>query len=140
MREKLDLAAKSPLLPPLKLTVPEMRAIAKDIAPELNENMLSLAYAFYFSQTAYDDSWTMSIDDLIKEVTTSEDINALLDTKTKLILTTAVSGIENGKAQMVGPNYSLMAVTTDMIDGSDEAMDFTEALDQFCKEKLQGKT
>ena len=139
MREKLDLAAKSPLLPPLKLTVPEMSAIAKDIAPELNENMLSLAYAFYYSQTNYDDSWTMSIDDLMKEVRTSEDINALLDTKTKLILSTAVSGIENGKGQMVGPEYSLMAVTTDLIDGSDEAMDFTEALDRLCREKLQGK-
>ena len=139
MREKLDQAAKSPLLPSIKLTIPEMYAMVKDMAPELNENILSLAYAFYFSQTDYDDSWTLSIDDLIKDVSASEDINALLDAKSKLILNSAVSGIESGKGQMVGADYSLMAVTTDLIDGSDEAMSFTESLDQFCKENLQGR-
>ena len=139
MLEKLDQAAKSPLLPSIKLTIPEMYAMVKDMAPELNENILSLAYAFYFSQTDYDDSWTLSIDDLIKDVSASEDINALLDAKSKLILNSAVSGIESGKGQMVGADYSLMAVTTDLIDGSDEAMDFTESLDQFCKENLQGR-
>ena len=139
MKEKLDQAEKSPLLPSLKLTVSEMYEMVQGLSSDLNENILSLAYAFYFSQTAYDDSWTLSIDDLIKDVSASEEINALLDTKTKLILNTAVSGIESGKGQMAGPDYSLMAVTTDLIDGSDEAMDFTKALDQFCKEKLQGE-
>ena len=139
MKEKLDQAAKSPLLPSLKLTVPEMYTMVQGLSSELNENILSLAYAFYFSQTAYEDSWKLSIDDLIKDVSASEEINSLLDAKTKLILNTAVSGIENGKGQMVGPDYSLMAVTTELIDGSDSAMDFTYALDEYCKEKLKGK-
>ena len=139
MKSKLDEAAKSPMLPSLRLSVPEMYSMVKDLAPQLNENILSLAYAFYYSQTAYDDSWELSIDDLIRDVSASEDINAVLDMKTKMILDAAVSGIESGKGQMVGRDYSLMAVTTDLIDGSDEAMDFTEKLNGFCKEKLQGK-
>ena len=139
MKEKLDQASKSPLLPSLRLNPAEMYTMIRDLTPELNENILSLAYAFYFSQTAYDDSWKLSVDDLIKDVAASEEINSLLDAKTKLILNTAVSGIESGKGQMVGPDYSLMAVTTELIDGSDEAMDFTRALDDYCKEKLKGK-
>ena len=139
MRSRLDEAIKSPFLPAIKLSAPEMLALVKDMAPDLNESILSLAYAFYFSQRDYDDSWTMSIDELIQDVSKSETLNAVLDTKTQMILATAVSGIENGKNQMVGPDNSLMAVSTDLIDGSDEAMDFTEELNRICSEKLQGK-
>ena len=139
MRSRLDEAIKSPFLPDIKLSAPEMLALVKDMAPDLNESILSLAYAFYFSQRDYDDSWTMSIDELIQDVSKSETLNAVLDTKTQMILATAVSGIENGKNQMVGPDNSLMAVSTDLIDGSDEAMDFTEELNRICSEKLQGK-
>ena len=138
MKAKLEAAAKSPFLPSLKLKVPEMYAMVKDMAPELNESILSLAYAFYFSQTAYDDSWTMSVDELMQHVSASETINSLLDTKTRLILSTAVSGIEGGKKQMVGPDYSILAVTTELIDGSDAAMGFTEDLDRLCGERLKG--
>lgn len=139
IRGKLDQAASSPFLPAIRLTIPEMLEMTKGLVQELNEPILSLAYAFYFSQKDYDDSWALSIDDLISQVSSSEIINAVLDSKTKLILGAAVSGIQNGKDQMVGSEYSLMAVTTELIDGSDEAMSFVEELDRLCKERLSGE-
>ncbi len=139
MKARLDEAAASPFLPAIRLSVPEMYEAVKSLAPELNESVLSLAYAFYFSQMEYDDSWTLSIDDLVTDISKSETINAVLDTKTQMILSTAISGIENGKKQLVGPDYSLLAVTTELIDGSDEAMAFTGELNRLCGEKLKGK-
>ena len=145
IREKLSMNPKAssqsfPVqIPEGQLTAAEMYPFIKTMVPELSESMLSLAYGFYFSQTAYDDSWKLSIDDLMQQVSQSEAINSLLDAQSKLILTAAVNGIESGKKQLVGPQYSLMAVTTELIDGSDEAMHFTEEPDRFCGENLKGE-
>ena len=140
MKAKIaEIPSAVPFLPNIKCTASEMAELIGSLSEDLNEGVISLLYEYYFSQQKYDETWTMSIDDLIQQLTQSKSFDAVLDQKTRLMLNTAVAGIEDGKKKLVGPEYSLMAVTTKLTDGSEEAMKYTEELDKLCREKLKGK-
>ena len=106
-----------------------------------NESMkryIGLAYLLYFSKTSGDPAWKMDIETLISHILSSETFSSFLDSDTKSMMTLVQMGLAGGKSQLIGKNYSICAISTVLIDGSDDAMNFNEYLDNLCRNNFRG--
>lgn len=105
----------------------------------LDEGVVKLMYQMNFCQKEYDDTWTMSIEDLFSQV----DQMASDNTYASLIPESIIDGIkdikiqlDDGKAQLVGKDYSRMIVTTNLPEESDETTEFLSDLSSELSHKL----
>ena len=106
-------------------------------ADETTEGYIRLVYEYYFSSVNYDDSWTMDIEELFNHIMESETFSQLLDEESKKGLQMVSMGLSAGKGKLVGKSHSICALTTYLIDGHPDSMEFTKKLESFCDDNFE---
>lgn len=120
-------------------TAEEMSQIFAGFTDKFDASYINLLYELYFTNVNYDDLWKMSIEQFCTQISSSKTFASLLDDSMKEQMSGMMESLAEGKAQMVGENYSIAAINTSFIDGSEESLDFMESLEDNCDEILTGK-
>lgn len=124
--------AVDPALLTTQMTPAEMSAALAGAGQTVSEEGLGLLYLARAAQTSYDDSWTMSIDELIKHLTGPMSSDArfarLLDTDRRAQLATAQEEVDAVRAELVGSEDSRLIITTDLPEESETTLDFVSSL------------
>ena len=117
-------------------TSQEMAALFGGISEKMDEDTTALLYKLYDSQMNSDDTWTMSLEDLLNHITESDTFTKFFDDDMMAQLDDAKEMLADGKNQLVGPNYSICMIATTYEDGSDGSMEFAEFLTNFGEENF----
>ncbi len=97
----------------------------------LNENTVSILYQQYFGKDNYDASCSMTMEQLFDEaekLVANKAYAALIPASISDSLTDFKKQLEEGKAQMVGADYSRMILMTRLDEESDETTQFLSDL------------
>lgn len=109
-----------------------------DVTPE----SLSLLYLYYSSRQNPERDLKLSLYDFViymdQEILTDESFSAFIDGELAEQLRDAVSGLEDGKSSLVGPNYSRMIIQTNLEEESEETLAFVGELDGLFQKELTG--
>lgn len=109
----------------------------------LDEGTVKLMYQMYFCQKDYDDTWTMSMEDLFSQVEQMASDNtyaSLIPESMTDSIKDMKTQLDDGKAQLVGKDYSRMIVTTNLPEESDETTEFLSDLSSELSDKLSGNS
>ena len=114
-----------------------MAEMLGSLSDRLNDKTMQLVYMYYFSTTASDSSWKLSIDDMfgylsatvLKDPRFSEVIDAGMRSK----IESAKTELDDGAKQLTGPNISRLILTVSLPAGSDASTDFIRDLSAACK-------
>ena len=122
-----------------ELSASELSQMLGNQTSMLDENTIKLMYQLYFSENAYDNSWTMSMEELLaqlKEMVSDETYASLLPESFADTIETAESKLKEGKEQLVGKQYSRMIVTTTLPEESEATDAFLADISESLKNNL----
>lgn len=109
-----------------------------DVTPE----SLSLLYLYYSSRQNADPDLRIALYDFVlfmdEEILGDESFSVFIDASLAKQLHDAVAELEEGKAALVGPNYSRMILQMDYDEESEETLAFIGDLDGMFQKELQG--
>ena len=99
---------------------------------------------FMASRTAYDDTWTMTPEELISwlrdHVLDDPRFAAMIKDETRQMITDAGETIHESAAKLEGEHYGRVVLTTVYPEDSDETRAFLDALSERCDNLLEGET
>ena len=99
---------------------------------------------FMASRTAYDDSWTMTPEELIAwlqdHVLDDTRFAAMIKDDTRQMITDAGETIRESAAKLEGEHYGRVILTTVYPEDSDETRAFLDSLAERCDNLLEGET
>ena len=99
---------------------------------------------FMASRTAYDDTWTMTPEELISwlrdHVLDDPRFAAMIKDETRQMITDAGETIRESAAKLEGEHYGRVVLTTVYPEDSDETRAFLDALSERCDNLLEGET
>ena len=99
---------------------------------------------FMASRTAYDDTWTMTPEELISwlrdHVLDDQRFAAMIKDETRQMITDAGETIHESAAKLEGEHYGRVVLTTVYPEDSDETRAFLDALSERCDNLLEGET
>ena len=106
-----------------------------------NKSAMSL---FMASRTSYDDTWTMTPDELIswlqEHVMDDPRFATMIKDETRQMITAAGETIRESAARLEGEHFGRVILTTVYPEDSDETRAFLNALSERCDNLLEGKT
>ncbi|SDB12284.1 MMPL family transporter [Eubacterium oxidoreducens] len=118
----------------------EMAKLMSGMSDDMDEEQLELLYMYYFSQEAYDDSWTMSFEDFIHcmsdEVMEDDRFDDVIDSSNKEELDDAKETIEDAVESLVGKDYNLAMISTTLDAESEETFAYLDKLHDSFDEEL----
>lgn len=124
-------------------TAKELAKMFSGMSEELNENTMNLMYLFYFSTTESNPAWKLSIEDMFNflsnNIMKDPRFEEFIDADSGADIDDMKGKMKEGKAQLMGPNYSRMILTTTLQDGSNEANAFMEELTKKSDAAINGK-
>lgn len=123
-------------------TSAQMAQLFSGISDAVDKLQISLLYTVYFSQTASNDSWTMSMESLFEhlvQMTSSQKYATVFDASVLEKLKSTQQNLKDGKQQLVGNQYSLMAITTTFEDESEITNTFFAHLTEKLDKDFSGK-
>ncbi len=110
----------------------EMEAFFQAAFISLDPGMTDLLYLMYSASANYDETWTLTIDELmtclVQNVITDEKFEPWIDQETKTMLLENHELMLEGKNQLVGDNYSRIVITSEYNLSDDEAIPYVEEL------------
>ena len=121
----------------------EMSEMLGGMSDMLTPEMMELAYIFKAGIDSSDPEWTMSIEQmfnhLVNDMVKDPRFDAVIDTSTRDMLSSAQTQLSDGKLQLVSPDYSRMIINNVYPDESEETTAFIENLHATLGEKLSGE-
>lgn len=121
----------------------QLTSLFSALSADVDKNQVELLCMLYGSKYCYNDSWTMSLEELIgyiaNDIANDERFASFLDASFKADIATAEQEINDGINQLRGDNHSLLNVTTSLPAESSETMAFVSLLDELCAKHLQGE-
>lgn len=123
-------------------TAQEMSDMFSGLSDKLNAKTMDLMYLYYFSATASDPSWKLSINDMFSflssNILNDPRFDGFIDADMRAKIADMKTTLEDGIKQLTGPNYSRMILAVSLQDGSDESTNFVKDLSQKCKDSFSG--
>ncbi|MBQ2965116.1 MAG: MMPL family transporter [Clostridia bacterium] len=121
----------------------EMSEMLGGMSDMLTPEMMELAYIFKAGIDSSDPEWTMSIEQmfnhLVNDMVKDPRFDAVIDTSTRDMLSSAQTQLSDGKLQLVSPDYSRMIINNIYLDESPETTAFFDNLHATLKENLSGE-
>lgn len=121
----------------------EMSDMLGGMSDMLIPEMMELAYIFKAGIDSSDPEWTMSIEQmfnhLVNDMVKDPRFDAVIDTSTRDMLSSAQTQLSDGKLQLVSPDYSRMIINNVYPDESEETTAFIENLHATLGESLSGE-
>lgn len=125
-----------------KYTPEQMAKNFHRLGENVPENLVELLYAYYGSANNYNESWTMSPEQLLQEVSAAFESgqippellgdNAERLSKLSVQIPGAMSGMRNSQ-------HSLLVLLTDLPDEAPETYAFAQRVDELCSDALDGE-
>ena len=131
----IDAAASGNAYTPAELT-----NLISGVTSELDGNMVEMLYLYYTSTQQSDPQWTLTIEEMFRYL--SEDMmndpkfSSFLSEDLKDEIIGMKSQLDDGIAQLLGTNHSLMMIETSLPVESAETTSFMDTLTALCGEKL----
>ncbi len=126
-----------------KYSAAEMSALLSGMSDMLTPEMMELAYIYKAGMDSSDPEWTMSIEQmfnhLVNDMVKDPRFDAVIDTATRDMLSSAQTQLADGKLQLVSGNYSRIIINNIYSDESAETTEFLSALHGTLDEKLSGE-
>ena len=125
-------------------TAKQMAELLDGLADGFDPAMIELLYLYAESRTKSDPTWTMTLEGLFHFLT--DDIlndprfDSVIDDEMRKMILDAQSTLDDGKAQLVGANYSRMIITTSYPEESESTTAFISKLENYYKDHLNGET
>lgn len=120
----------------------EMAGLLSGFGAEMDASSLELLYLYYSALNHSDPSWTMSVMELFDHVENhmmnDSRFSAFMDDSMKAELTKSKQQIEEGVAQLRGPRYSIMMISTTFEPESEETEAWYRGLQKDLNENLKG--
>jgi predicted RND superfamily exporter protein len=111
----------------------EISDILDNLTDKIKQNEINLLYLYYAGQTSFDNSWTMSIEQMFTYLTNNIINDTLFsstfDNAARTALHDQESLLKDGITQMKGANYSRLIILTDYPEESDETSKFLDKID-----------
>lgn len=124
-----------------KYTPEQMARNFHRLGENIPENLVELLYAYYGSANNYDETWTMSPEQLLQELSDALESgqipaellgdNAERLSKLAVQIPGAMSGMRNSE-------HSLLVLLTDLPDEAPETYTFAQRVDELCSGNLDG--
>lgn len=119
-----------------KYTVTELSELLKSQGTNLDDKMITGIYNMYYQGNIKEDS-KLSLEEIITFIIDNTDkLQGMIDEETSSKLVSFKNTIDNAKKQLVGENYSLLALSTKFDEESNETFEFIENLDKISEEEL----
>jgi len=121
----------------------EMSKYLKKFGQEIDPSLIDMLYTFYASKKDYDESWTMTIEELINFVADNfiEDsrFDEFIDDDTRSKFGNVKSMLNDGVGMLKSDKHSIAIVVADLPDESPETYDFIEKITGYCDETLENE-
>ncbi len=122
-----------------EFTAAEMSQLFGGMSDAINEQTMQILYTLYFSNYNADSTWTMSIYEifsyLVNSIAKDEKYAMFFSDEMKTELESSQSQLESSLKQLKGENYSILMISTNLPEESDETNDFISDFEDEC-EKL----
>ena len=123
-----------------KLSSKELNLLLSNISSDTDEKMIDLLYLFYASKKYSNNEWTLSIDELFNYLYTdlindSRFSNLINEEMLSIIQTNKVE-LDNNIAQLKGPNYSRLIITSSLPGESEQTISFIASLEETLNNNL----
>ena len=123
-------------------TAEEMYDLFGSLSNKLNADTLSMLYLYYGGTKNSDTSWTLSVEELFHDITSSVEsgspLASFLDDEMNEKLNDARASLADGKAQLVADGHSRMIVRSDYAEESPETTAFYNKLTARLDDTLDG--
>ncbi len=120
----------------------EMYGLFGSLSDKLNADTLSMLYLYYGGTKNSDTSWTLSVEELFNDITSSVEsgspLASFLDDEMKEKLNDAKASLADGKAQLVADGHSRMIIRSDYAEESPETTAFYDKLTARLDDTLDG--
>lgn len=120
----------------------EMYGLFGSLSEKLNADTMNMMYLYYGGTNNSDPLWTMSLEELFYDITSSVEsgspLAAFLDDEMKEKLSEAKSSLADGKSQLVSDGHSRMIVRSDYAEESQETTAFCDRLTARLDSALDG--
>ncbi|MDE7131860.1 MAG: MMPL family transporter [Lachnospiraceae bacterium] len=124
-------------------SAPEMAELFGSLSEGFEERQMELLYTFYYSIHNADDTWTMTpleiLEFLSEDMAQNKKYADFFDEDMKEMLDSAYTKIKDGEKQLRGENYSLMLVSTNLSEESEETNDFLADMSEKCRDNFSGE-
>ena len=116
----------------------ELIGVVHTVVPNVDENLIRLLCIFYFSQTQSDETWTMTLPDLLSFTadTLAENpmYTSLMSEEIRESLSSALEAVENAGDSLRGRSHSMMVLDTTLEDEGTACFSFLDALAARCSD------
>lgn len=121
----------------------EMAELLGDMSDMLTPEMMELAYVYKAGIDNSDPTWTMSIEQmfnhLVNDMVKDTRFDAVIDSATREMLSSAQTQLADGKLQLVSADHSRIIINNIYSDESPETTEFLTNLHSTLDEKLSGE-
>ena len=125
------------------MTPKQMADMFSAFSPDINEELLELAFLYKAGIENGDPQWTMTMEELFNflydTVQYDPRFSPLLGEEAKAALSDAKEELTDGKTQLVGETHSRMIITTKYPDEDEETFGFIDRLSSVCDKTFKGK-
>lgn len=112
--------------------VASMSDLLIELGDTFDASMVNIAFLLYSSNTNYDETWTISIDQLmtflVEDFINDETYSSMLDSSYQTEIMANYELITYARDQFIGNEHSLMVITTSFVVPNDEAIAYVDAL------------
>lgn len=120
----------------------EMSELLSGISDELDSSMMELLYLYHAGAAKSDPEWTLTIsalaDYLSENVLNDERFAAVIDEDMRNSVADMRKQLDDAAAQLQGPEYSRLIVSSVYPEESAETTEFFDRLTAMCEERLTG--
>ncbi|MBR1413880.1 MAG: MMPL family transporter [Bacilli bacterium] len=120
-----------------KYTTDEIFAILSTLNNSLDKNMVELLNIYYGSEKSFNDSWTLTVEELIKyantDIINDSRFKNFINDEMKKKITDANQKIVDAKKLLVGENYSRIVINTKLDAESDKTTEFIKNIKKQIK-------
>ena len=124
-------------------TATELSGVLSGLTDQLDSNTLEMLYLYYTSTKQSNPEWTLTIEELFgylsEDMVNDPKFSSFLSEDLKDEISSMKSQLDDGIAQLLGKNHSLMMVETSLPVESEETTLFMDSLTELCDAKLENR-
>ncbi len=127
-----------------KYSATQMAKNFKRLGEDIDPEIVKLLYSYYGSVNNYDESWEMTIEDLLTfmtdDVLNDDRFSMFIDDNARTSLNSVSGALDQARTMLIGPEHSMAVIVSNLPDESERTYEYIDSLDAYSSRMLQGDT
>ena len=127
-----------------KYSATQMAKNFKRLGEDIDPEIVKLLYSYYGSVNNYDESWEMTIEDLLTfmtdDVLNDDRFSMFIDDETRASLNSVSGALDQARTMLIGPEHSMAIIVSNLPDESERTYEYIDSLDAYSSRMIQGDT